>query len=181
MKTKTKQDLYTIVDDLVTEYNSASSVDEKGKILVNVIKGVNAIKEIENQSVENLIKRKRFKLDEDKLEVERERLDFEDERMILDKEKLDFDKFKFDLLNENDIRKLSLEDSKLIFEEKKFNVDLDKAKKDKIFNGVMKGLEIGLPLIIYASLSVLSLKAIYKDDVRVPSETWNFIKGVSRK
>jgi len=181
MKVKTKADLYTIAEDLVKEYNTASSTEDKGKILVSVIKVVNTIKEIESQSVENLIKRKRLKLDEEKLEVDKARLKFEDARMILDKAKLDFDHIKFNSMNENDIRKMSLEDSKLVFEEKKFSMDLDKAKTDKIFNGVMKGLEIGLPLIIYAGLSILSLKAIYKDDVRVPSETWNFIKGVSRK
>jgi hypothetical protein len=180
MKVKTKKDLNAIVDDMVIEYNKAES-DEKGKVLANLIKGVNVIKEVEGQDIDNQIKKKRIRLDEEKLELEKRRMEIEEEKLRLDREKLEIDQSKFNATTNNDIRKLELEDSKLEFEKKRFKIELNKSKTDKIFNGVMKGLEIGLPLIIYGGLSVLSLKAIYKDDVRVPSETWNFIRGVSKK
>jgi len=180
MKTKTKKDLNTIVDSIVDDYNNAAR-DEKGKVLADLIKGVTVIKDVEKQDFDNQVKRKQLKLDEGKLELEKKRIEMESEKLQIDRDKLEKDQDKFELTTDNDVRKLELEDSKLDFEKQKFNIELRKMKADKVFNGVMKGLEIGLPLIIYAGLSVLSLKAIYKDDVRVPSETWNFIKGVSKK
>jgi len=180
MKTKTKKDLNTIVDSIVDDYNKATK-DEKGKVLADLIKGVNVIKDVEKQTFDNSVKRKQLKLDEEKLELEKKRMEIESKKIQIERDKLNKDQVKFDIVTINDVRKLELEDSKLDFEKQKFNIELRKMKADKVFNGIMKGLEIGLPLVIYAGLSVLSLKAIYKDDVRVPSETWNFIKGVSKK
>lgn len=180
MKVKTKKDLNIIVDNIIEDYIQAKG-DEKGKVLADLIKGVNVVKEIESQDLENQLKKKKLKLDEEKLELEKRRMELEEERVNLDREKLENDRTKFEQTSYSDERKFSLDDNKLEFEKSKFKFDIDKAKADKVFNGIMKGLEVGIPLIIYAGLSVLSLKAIYKDDVRVPSETWNFIRSVSKK
>lgn len=180
MKTKTKKELNEIVNGMVIDYNNAPA-DEKGKVLANLIKGVSIVKEIESQDIENQIKQKRIKLDEEKLELEKKRMIIEESKFSLEQEKITADRDKFISTNSLDAKKFNLEDSKLDFEKFKFNAETKKSKADKVFNGVMKGLEIGLPLIIYSGLSVLALKATYKDDVRVPSETWNFIKNVFKK
>ena len=57
---------------------------KKGKVLANLIKGVNVVKEIESQEIDNQVKKQRIKLDEEKLELERRRIE------------LDVDKFKLD-------------------------------------------------------------------------------------
>jgi membrane-associated HD superfamily phosphohydrolase len=188
MKIKQKKELNAIVDGMLKDYNTASQPDEKGKALASLIKGVNVIKEVENQEIDNQIKRKKIKLDEEKLELEKKRMILEEERLKIDqdkvnmeKDKMNTDQDKFSITTENDIRKLELEDSKLDFEKKKFNVELKRTKTDKIISNVLKGLEIGVPVIIYGGLSVLALKATYKDDVRVPSETWSFIRSVFKK
>lgn len=180
MKAKTKKDLNVIIDSIVEDYNQAKG-EEKSKVLADLIKGVNVVKEIESQNLESQLKKKKMKLDEEKLELEKRRMELEEERVNLDREKLENDRTKFEQTTYSDERKFKLDDDKLDFEKSKFKFDIDKAKTDKVFNVVVKGLEVGLPLIIYAGLSVLSLKAIYKDDVRVPSETWNFIRSVSKK
>ena len=180
MNTKTKKELNTIIDNMVDEYNNAGP-DEKSKILANLIKGINVVKEVESQAVENKIKIKRHKLDENKLELEKERMILESEKLQIEKDKIRKDQEQFEVSTVNDIRKLELEDLKLEFEKEKFDIELNKAKTDKLFNGIMKGLEIGLPLFIYGGLSVLALKATYKDDVRVPSETWSFIRSVFKR
>jgi len=180
MKSKTKNDLNAIIDDIVVDYNNAAP-DEKGKVLGDLIKVVNVAKEIESTTIENQIKKKKFKLDVEKLELDRRRIDIDVDKLDMERDKLENDRDKFKLTTDNDIRKIELDDSKLEFEKRKFGFELDKVKADKIFSAIMKGLEVGLPLIIYGGLSVLSLKAIYKDDVRVPSETWGFIRSVSKK
>lgn len=180
MKVKTKRELNEIVESIIVDYNNASD-DEKGKVLANLIKGVNVVKEIESQEIENQIKKKRIKLDEEKLELEKRKIELDMDKLKLDQDKILYDQDKFNSINKLDYRKLELEDSKLDFEMSKFKVEIEKSKADKVFTGVIKGLEIALPLIIYSGLSILSLKAIYKDDVRVPSETWNFIRSVSKK
>lgn len=180
MKTNTKKELNAIVEGMVVDYNQATA-DEKGKVLANLIKGVNIVKEIESQEIDNQVKKQRLKLDEEKLELEKRRIELDNDKFKLDHQKMLNDQDKFNASIELDVRKLELEDSKLDFERDKFETEIKKSKADKVFNGVMKGLEIGLPLIIYSGLSILSLKAIYKDDERVPSETWNFIKNVLKK
>ena len=180
MKIKTKKELNAIVEGMVVDYNQAAA-DEKGKVLANLIKGVNIVKEIESQEIDNQVKKQRLKLDEEKLELEKRRIELDNDKFKLDHQKMLNDQDKFEASFDLDVRKLELEDSKLDFERDKFETEIKKSKADKVFNGVMKGLEIGLPLIIYSGLSILSLKAIYKDDERVPSETWNFIKNVLKK
>ena len=180
MKTKTKKELNVIVEGMVVDYNQAAA-DEKGKVLANLIKGVNIVKEIESQEIDNQVKKQRIKLDEEKLELDRRRIELDVDKFKLDQLKVKNDQDKFYLTNDMDSRKIGLEESKLDFDKGKFETEIKKSKADKVFNGVMKGLEIGLPLIIYSGLSILSLKAIYKDDERVPSETWNFIKNVLKK
>lgn len=180
MKVKTKKDLNLIVDSIISDYTQAKS-DEKGKVLADLIKGVNVVKEIESQDLENQLKKKKLKLDEEKLELEKRRMELEEERVNLDREKLENDRAKFEQTSYSDDRKFRLDDDRLEFEKSKFKFDIEKVKSDKVYNGIIKGLEVGIPLIIYAGLSVLSLKAIYKDDVRVPSDTWNFIRSVSKK
>lgn len=181
MKVKTKNDLNTIIDDMVVDYNTAQDAEEKGKVVTNLLKVVNVVKEIEKEAVENRIKKKKLKLDEEKLELDKLRIDIDVDKLDVERDKLENDRDKTKLNTDNDIRKIELDDSKLEFDKQKFDSELDKAKSDKVFSAIMKGLEVGIPLIIYGGLSVLSLKAIYKDDVRVPSETWNFIKSVSKK
>ena len=181
MKTKTKKDLSTIVDNIVDDYNSASTREEKGKVLADLIKGVNVIKEVESQALDDQIKKKRLRLDEEKLELDKERLSLENKKLKMDQQKYTNEVGKFELTIQNENRKLDLDDSKLDFEKQKFNFDLRKLRTDRIFNGIMKGIEVAVPLIVFGGLSVLGLKATYKDDVRVPSETWSFIRSVSKK
>jgi len=180
MKAKIKKDLNAIVDSIVGDYNQALTAD-RGVVLGNIIKGVNIIKEIENQDVENQIKRINVKLAEEKLQLEKDKMNLEMRRLEMDQAKLENEQDKFKVTVDNDIRKLELEDSKLEFEKSKFNIEWRKFKADKIFNGIMKGLEVAIPVIAGTWLSILSLKAIYKDDSRIPSETWSFIRSTFKK
>lgn len=181
MKTKMKKELIAIVEGMVVDYNQAAN-DEKGKVLANLIKGVNVVKEIESQEIDNKVKKQRIKLDEEKLELERRKIELDVDKFKLDQLKMENDQDKFYLTNDMDSRKLELEDSKLDFEKEKFKTEIKKSKGDKVFNGFMKIGEIGLPLIIYTWLSMISIKAIYVDDVRIPNDTtWSFIKNVLKK
>ena len=181
MKTKTKKELNAIVECMIVDYNQAT-VEEKGKVLANLINGVNVIKGIESQEIENQVKKQRIKLDKEKLELKRRKIKIEINKFKLDQLKMENDLNKMYLTNDIDYRKLELEDSKLDFEKEKFKTEIKKSKSDKIFNGVMKGLETGLPLIFFTGLSLISMKAIYVDDVRIPNDTtWSFIKNVLKK
>lgn len=181
MKRQTKNDLNVIIDDMVIDYNAAQDAEEKGKVVTNLLKVVNVVKEIEKEAIENQVKKKKLKLDEEKLELDKLRIDIDVDKLDIERDKLKNDRDKSELTTGNDIRKIELDDSKLEFDKQKFSSELEKAKSDKVFSAIMKGLEVGLPLIIYGGLSVLSLKAIYKDDMRVPSDTWGFIRSVSKK
>jgi len=169
-----KKGLDVVVGDIIDEYNNAMSSDEKTKALNHLLKTSDVVLKIKNDEIENRIKRSKIKIEQEKIELEQAKLE-------LDKEKLELDITKSKLSQENDSNKIELDKNKFDLDIEKFNFEKKKSKKEKIFNIIIKGLEVGLPLLVYGTLSVLALKATYKDDVRVPSETWNFIKGVSRK
>lgn len=94
MKIKTKKELNAIVEGMVVDYNQAAA-DEKGKVLANLIKGVNVVKEIESQEIDNQVKKQRIKLDEEKLELERRRIELDVDKFKLDQQKMLNDQDKF--------------------------------------------------------------------------------------
>lgn len=187
MKKEIKENLNTIVIDVADDYNQAAA-DEKKEIFSRFIKGINAVKELEAQAVDNSIKRKKIRLEEDKFELDEEKFELEKDKYEIERRKLDielskleFEKEKFTFNKDQEVSKFELDKLRFEFDKLKFENELERAKADKIFNAIIKGLEIGLPLVFYVGLSVFSLKAIYKDDMRIPSDTWSFIRGVLKK
>lgn len=173
MRNKTRKDFDDIVDKAVVRYNAASD-DDRGGELTNLIKVVNVAKDLDTQTIENRIKNKKIKLDLEKLDIERKQLILQEEKLTLDKEQMSRSSF-------NEVCKLNVEKDRLEFDREKLNFESTNAKVERKFGWLIKSLEIGLPLIGYLALSTLALKATYKDDVRIPSETWGFIKGVFRR
>lgn len=173
MKAKIKKDLTEIIEKSIVEYSS-DTVEDKSKLLANLIKEINIVKEIENQEVDISIKKSRLKLDQDKLI-------FEKEKDIFEKEKFEFEKIKFENLKDVDKSKLDIELSKLHFEKTKLDIEVKISKKDKVFNGIMKGLEIGVPLIINTGLSLLVIKLTQIEDGIIPASMKDFIKHIYKK
>jgi len=187
VKKDIKDNLNNLVLDVSKDYGTATP-NEKNDLFNRIIKGVSTVKEVEGQSVENSVKRKQVKLEESKQELERDKLELErskvnnDIRKIgLEESKINFEMKRFEATMNNETLKLELENAKFGFEKLKYEHELSKEKSDRRYNTIIKCIEIGLPLFVYGGLSILSLKAIYKDDERIPSDTWNFIKGVLRK
>lgn len=183
-----KNELHALVVDITDDYRNATDQHERGKAYDRFLKGVSTVKEIDAQAVDNSVKRKKIRIDESKLELDESKLELERQKIDIELKRLKLDNDKFDLENDKYLRdgnfeelKLELENARLEFEKTKFDTELEKAKADKLFNTIMRGIEIGVPLAVYGGLSILSLKAMYKDDGIVPSSTWNFIKGVFKR
>jgi len=183
MNKKTKKELNACIDKLIQDFNSVpAGSNESTVIMANATKAISSLKDIESNEIENETKLRRIVIDETKLELEKTKSKLEEDRLRLDQSKMTMEGEKFEYSKDIDSQRLDLDNEKLLFDKEKLSSENKKAKADKIFNGVIKGFEICVPIIIYGGLSVLSLKAIYKDDARIPSETWGFIKGVvSRK
>lgn len=176
MKAEIRKDLTDIVQDTIKEYSSYDS-ENKGKVLGSLIKEINLVKDLENQTIDNSIKRRRLKLDEAKLALDQDKIQLEKTKIDIDARKIDIDAQKLDI----DARKLELEEKKFNFENQKFNSEVERSKKDKIFNIGMKAIEVLIPLTIYTGLSLMSLRLVYKDDGIAPSSMKDFIKYVVKK
>lgn len=187
MKAEIRKDLTDIVQGTIKEYNSYDS-ENKGKVLGNLIKEINLVKDLENQTIDNSIKRRRLKLDEAKLALDQDKIQLEKTKIDIDARKLDLEEKKFNFGNQIEktkidieVRKLELEEKKFDFENQKFNSEVKRSKNDKIFNIGMKVIEVLIPLTIYTGLSFMHLRLVYKDDGIAPSSMKDFIKYVVKK
>lgn len=180
MKAEIKRELTEVVKSSLTNY-SYLSADDKADGIRRLEKELNLLKEIEAQDIENSIKKKRLKLDIQKYELEVVKVDLENLRISLERDKYESDKLRTQITNEIENERLRLEQEKLDFEREKLNLEFKKSRADKIFNGLIKGIEVGIPLVVNTGLTLMLFRLIYKDDGRAPSEMKDLMRHVYRK
>lgn len=169
MKVKIKKDLTGIVEKSIKDYSDANT-EEQSKVLGDLIKEINIIKEIETNDIDNSIKKQKLKIEIEKLEIEKSRLYLENQKFILEENKVNLEESKLDL-----------ERIKFELDRTKFESEKSKSKADKIYNSIVKGLEIGVPLVVNTALTLMLFRLIYKDDGRAPSELKDLMRHVYKK
>lgn len=176
---KTSSKIKDVVDRIVDDYGNALVVD--GKVLGDLTKASAIVQSLTVSEVDSLIKRKDFKLRAEKNQLEIKRFELDSRKLDLDQDKLKLDQDKAVFEQKLNETKLRLEFDRLEFDKEKLLVE----KKQKLTTDRLSTIktiaEVGLPLIVYLGLAVLSLKASYADDIRVPSETWKFINSVTKR
>ena len=113
------------------------------------------------------------KIDSRKLELEERKLENQN---LIEEKRLELEKWKLEI----ETRRLELENQKLIKEEEAKLAEAQKSKWDRIVNTGLRVLEIGAPLAINTILVLMSLKLVYVDDGRVPSEMKDLMKNIYR-
>lgn len=179
MKRDTKRNIQAVVDNVINDYGIAGK--NNTSVLSDIVKAVTLVKDLDNEAVENTAKRKRVKFEEEKLEIEKNKIEIDAKKLELEMSKFNFEQDKTAFEQRLNEKKIEIDFQKLEFEKQKLRYETDRQRKEKIHMTVTKAIEIGLPLVVYFGLSILSLKAIYADDARIPSETWKFVSGVVRR
>ncbi|MFU8785850.1 MAG: hypothetical protein ACNA7U_01275, partial [Candidatus Izemoplasmataceae bacterium] len=138
MKKDIKNKIDKVIGGAISDYTTSTLVKDRSSALKDVVNIVNATRELESSEIENQVKKKRLKLDEEKSELEKIKVDLEREKLIIEQQKIDVEKDKLIVTKYNENQKLILEETKIELEKIKFEHEKDKVKSDKLYNGIIK-------------------------------------------